>query len=148
MLSLIFLLWILPYGTGYEQQPKRVPPCETKQPLYSNKDNTPIFLNSQKLKKQAIHCEVPKMPPLASRASIEGQVQLAILVDLNGDVDCVTVIYGHPLLYGVAIDAAKEWKFKPLKQHGKALAFCGLLTFHLTTRSADHKPDRCLCAHW
>ena len=148
MLSLIFLLWILLYGTAHEQQTKVVPPCETKQPLYSDQDNNPIFLNSEKLKKQAVHCEAPKMPPLASRARIEGQVRLAILVDLNGDVDCVTVISGHPLLYGVAIDAAKAWKFKPLKVYGKALAFCGLLTFHVTTGRADHNPDRCLCAHW
>jgi outer membrane biosynthesis protein TonB len=148
MLSLILLLCFLPHGSAQEKQPKPFPPCETKQPLYTGQDNKPIVLTSRQLKQQAVHCEVPKMSSMLGQARFAGQVQLALLVDLKGDVECVRVISGHPLVNGVAIDAAKEWKFKPLNRKGKVLAFCGVLTFHITTGSADHAPDRCLCAHW
>jgi hypothetical protein len=39
------------------------PPCETKLPLYSDKENKPFWLDSIQLKKQSRYCEVPKFPP-------------------------------------------------------------------------------------
>jgi TonB family protein len=121
---------------------------DLKLPLYSDKDNKPIWLDSQKLKDRATHCEVPKMPGLGKNLRISGQVVLAILVDQSGNVECIKVLSGHPLLISSAVEAARAWKFKPIKERGKALAFCGILAFHLTTGSSDHAPDPCLCAHW
>ena len=88
------------------------------------------------------------MPALAQHLRISGQVVLAILVNPAGSLECIKVLSGHPLLSDSAVQAAKAWKFKPIQEQGKVLAFCGLLVFHITTGSSDHTPDPCLCAHW
>ena len=122
-------------------------PCKTKFPLYPDKDKKPIWLDSKQLKSRAIHCEAPK-PPLMSKISVEGTVKLSILVNPTGTVDCIKLVSGYPLITNSAIEAAKDWRFRPLTMNGKQLAFYGLLEFHITTRESDHEPDPCLCGHW
>ena len=122
-------------------------PCKTKYPLYSDKDNMPIWFNSKQLKGRSIHCETPKAP-LMSKINIEGTAKLSILVNPAGKVECITVVSGHALIIGSAVEAAKKWQFQPVRRDGKALAFYGLLEFHITTRESDHEPDPCLCGHW
>ena len=122
-------------------------PCKTKLPLYSDKDNKPIWLNSKQLKSRSIHCETPKSPSM-SKINIEGTAKLSILVNPAGRVDCIAVVSGHPLINDSAVEATKNWQFQPVTRNGKALAFYGLLEFHITTRESDHEPDPCLCAHW
>ena len=122
-------------------------PCKTKLPLYVDKDNKPIWLDSKQLKEIAIHCEVPQIPTLAQRMRIGGRIVLEVLVNPSGNMECIKVMSGYPLLEGAAIEAAKKWRFKPLMMHGKTLAFCGILEFHIATEKSDHSPDPCLCAH-
>jgi TonB family protein len=123
-------------------------PCKTQYPLNADKEGKPIWVNSEQLMKRSTHCEAPKFPPLAKHARIDSKVELAILIDPSGSVECINLISGHPMLNTSAFDAAKKWKFKPLKIHGKALGFCGVLVFHFTTSQSDYKADSCLCAHW
>jgi TonB family protein len=55
----------------------------------------------------------PDYPPEARKARIEGTVLLRILIDKEGNVTSVKLIGGHPLLADAAIDAVKQWKYKP-----------------------------------
>lgn len=79
---------------------------------------------------------------------VEGTVTLSILVDEKGEVSCIKAVTGHPLLSGLAIDAAKKWKFKPMRQDGKPVGFYGVLEFHFSTSNADAKRNSCLEARW
>jgi len=148
----VFLLMLMCLSSISRAQPADpVPteiPCETELPLYSDKDNKPLGLNSKQLKSRAIHCEVPKIPDTGKNLRINGQVVLSILVNTAGEVECIKVLSGHPLLRASAVQAAKNWTFKPMQVKGRNLAFYGNLVFHLTTGKSDHKPDPCLCAHW
>lgn len=55
----------------------------------------------------------PIYPPEAKRQRIDGAVLLQINIDKNGNVSEVEPISGHPLLIRAAIDAVKQWKYKP-----------------------------------
>ena len=58
---------------------------------------------------------------------LHGVISLRIVVDQDGKPTCITVISGHPLMIGVAIESVKEWKFRPLTIRGEKKGFCGLL---------------------
>jgi TonB family protein len=127
------------------KQPKV--PCKSQFPLYSDTDGKPIWLDSKQLKSRSIHCEAPKSPSM-SKISVEGTAKLSMLVNPAGTVDCIRVVAGHPFITDSAIEAAKNWQFRPVIRNGKQLAFYGLLEFHITTGKSDHEPDPCLCGHW
>ncbi len=44
---------------------------------------------------------------------IQGLVTLRILISRQGDVSQVTLVSGHPALAPLAIDAVKQWRYKP-----------------------------------
>jgi TonB family protein len=50
-------------------------------------------------------------PPLAKQARVQGPVILEATLSLEGTVQNLRVIAGHPLLIQAAIDAVKQWKF-------------------------------------
>jgi TonB family protein len=55
----------------------------------------------------------PKYPEKARQAHIQGQVVLQVVISENGTVDALTPVSGDPLLAHAAIDAVKQWRFKP-----------------------------------
>jgi len=88
------------------------------------------------------------MPAMARQARIEGQVLVDILIDQRGKVVCVQLTDGHPMLAGSAIDAAKDWTFRPLKQKRQTVYFYGHLRFHFSTRDDMKGENSCTVAHW
>lgn len=78
-----------------------------------------LWLNTSALLKRATHCKAPSMPAMAQQARIEGQVLVDILVDTKGKVSYARLTGGHPLLAASAIDAANDWKLRPVTHHGK-----------------------------
>ena len=63
----------------------------------------------------------PTYPALAQEAGIEGKVILNVYVDENGRVQNALVIKGVPNtgLDEAALDAIKQWEYKPALQRGK-----------------------------
>ncbi len=55
----------------------------------------------------------PSYPPEAERQRVEGAVVLRISIDKTGNVSMVEPVTGHPLLSPAAIEAVKQWKYKP-----------------------------------
>jgi len=60
------------------------------------------------------------------------RVENAVLVfkirtDENGNVACVRVISGHPIMLAAAIESLKNWKFQPKKINGRGVLFYGTL---------------------
>jgi protein TonB len=55
----------------------------------------------------------PIYPELAIAARIEGTVRLVLRVDETGRVQRVRLISGHPFLVQAAIDAARQWRYRP-----------------------------------
>lgn len=55
----------------------------------------------------------PVYPALARQARITGSVVLHAIIDKDGRVSELQVISGHPLLVQAALDAVRQWRYKP-----------------------------------
>ena len=69
-----------------------------------------------------LHKVEPVYPPLARQAHVQGTVALAALIDKKGNIERLEVISGHPMLVPAAMDAVKQWKYKPYTYQGKRVA--------------------------
>jgi protein TonB len=61
----------------------------------------------------------PVYPPLARQARIQGVVVLQALISKAGDIENLQLISGHPMLAPAAIEAVKQWKYKPYLLNGE-----------------------------
>ncbi len=55
----------------------------------------------------------PNYPPLAKQARIQGHVILAAVINKQGTVENLRLMSGHPMLAPAAIEAVKQWKYRP-----------------------------------
>ena len=74
----------------------------------------------------------PEYPDLARKARIQGTVCLKSEISKDGDVAEVHLISGHPALAQAAIDAVKQWKYKPYLLDGRAVEVETLVTVNFT----------------
>ena len=61
----------------------------------------------------------PSYPPLARQARIQGTVIAQITISKTGDVQSVQLFSGHPMLAPAALEAIKQWKFRPYELNGE-----------------------------
>src|SRR5271166_2149521 len=62
----------------------------------------------------------PVYPSLAQTAHIQGLVVLEVTIGESGSTK-IRLISGHPMLAPAAIEAVKQWKYKPFERDGKAI---------------------------
>jgi protein TonB len=60
----------------------------------------------------------PVYPRLASSARISGEVRLKAVISKDGRIEDLKLISGHPLLVQAAMDAVKQWTYKPTVLNG------------------------------
>jgi protein TonB len=60
----------------------------------------------------------PVYPPLARQARIQGNVVLHAIIDKDGKVSELQVVSGHPLLVQSALEAVKNWRYRPTQLNG------------------------------
>lgn len=63
----------------------------------------------------------PLYPPLAKQARIQGVVRLGAVIGKDGNIQNLSVISGHPLLVSAAVDAVKQWVYRPTQLNGDAV---------------------------
>src|SRR5579872_4555006 len=61
----------------------------------------------------------PTYPPLARQARIQGTVVLQAQISKDGSIQNLQLISGHPMLAPAAIEAVKQWKYKPYLLNGE-----------------------------
>jgi len=61
----------------------------------------------------------PNYPPLARQARIQGVVILQAQISKEGNIENLQLISGHPMLAPAAIEAVKQWKYKPYLLNGE-----------------------------
>jgi len=61
----------------------------------------------------------PNYPPLARQARIQGTVLLQAQISKEGNIENLQLISGHPMLAPAAIEAVKQWKYKPYLLNGE-----------------------------
>ena len=55
----------------------------------------------------------PNYPPEAEKQHVDGAVLLHIDIDRSGNVSKVGPVSGHPLLIPAAMEAVKQWRYRP-----------------------------------
>src|SRR5207244_5145542 len=68
---------------------------------------------------QVLNAPKPVYPPLAKQARIQGAVRLNVIIGKDGTVQDVAVESGHPLLVPAAIDAVRQWAYRPTALNGQ-----------------------------
>jgi protein TonB len=61
----------------------------------------------------------PSYPPLARQARISGTVVLRAVISKDGSIENLSLVSGHPMLAPAAIEAVKQWKYKPYLLNGE-----------------------------
>ena len=82
---------------------------------------------------RAIRLAKPAYPAIARAAHAEGEVEVQVLINLEGEVIAATSISGHPLLQAAAVTAARESLFAPTKLEGKPVHVFGILKYNFVT---------------
>jgi TonB family protein len=68
---------------------------------------------------QLIKSVPPVYPAVAKAQHISGSVQVDALIDSSGNVAELKIISGPSLLHRAAVDAVKQWKYKPAMLDGQ-----------------------------
>jgi protein TonB len=63
----------------------------------------------------------PSYPQTASVAGIRGMVVLHAIIAKDGTVQNLEVVTGHPLLAKAALDAVRQWRYRPYLLNGDAV---------------------------
>jgi TonB family protein len=145
-LPLIGALWL--FGSAQANAPSATSACALEGPVLMDKQGRPIWLSSDALVKRATRCVAPQLPALGHGLRIHGYVFVDIVIDEKGQVRCIQLVSGHPLLSDAAMQAAKDWTFRPEQQRGKPISFSGHLRFHFSTATPAKKRCPCTEAHW
>ena len=66
-----------------------------------------------------VHQVRPQYPPLARAARVQGAVVLQAVIGKDGSIQGLKLVSGHPMLAPAAIDAVKQWKYKPYFLNGE-----------------------------
>jgi protein TonB len=74
----------------------------------------------------------PKYPPEAGRARIEGTVLLLAVIGKDGTVEDVRVEKGLPVLAQAAIEAVKQWRYRPYLLNGEPVEVDSQITINFT----------------
>ena len=61
----------------------------------------------------------PIYPPIARTNRIAGQVVLHALISKSGNIENLQVVSGHPMLTQSALEAVRQWKYKPYLLNGE-----------------------------
>ena len=78
---------------------------------------------------------VPTYPPLARETRVHGEVVLDVEISKEGTIEGLRTLTGHPMLIPAAIDAVKQWRYKPYLLNGEPVPVQTQVTvnFSLTT---------------
>jgi len=61
-------------------------------------------------------------PDIARQAGVEGTVVVQALVGTDGNVRDTRIVRSIPMLNGAALEAVRQWRFKPAATGGKPVA--------------------------
>ena len=82
------------------------------------------------------HKVEPQYPALARQAHIQGTVVLHALIGKDGSVKGLQVVSGHPLLTASALNAVKQWRYKPYMLNGEPVELDTTITVNFTLAGA------------
>ena len=74
----------------------------------------------------------PTYPPAAREAGIQGAVVLNVVIRSDGNIGDVSLVSGHPLLVEAAVEAVKQWAYRPYYRDGQPMEVETLVVVEFT----------------
>jgi hypothetical protein len=130
--SLLSVLAISAFCLAQEQQQKW--PCKDDPDLLRDENGKPALIRQNELKKRLVWY-VSAQYPRACRC--QGAVQVLILINTKGRIECLQFLSGHPLLKGPLSEALSKWRFDPYVIEGKVFSVTGILTYSFSLDGND-----------
>ena len=93
------------------------------------------------LRHEALKRVEPAYPPIARAAGAQGLVTVQIVIDEQGNVVSARATSGHPLLRQAAVDAARQWVFKPTIINGQPAKVTGTLSFSFVLSERENESE-------
>lgn len=78
------------------------------------------------------HNVLPLYPPPARQAGIEGVVVLHAFISREGTIESLQVVSGHPFLARAALDAVRQWRYRPYVLNGQPVEVETQITVNFT----------------
>jgi protein TonB len=91
------------------------PPAEIKEP----EEKRVVRVSEPMQQAQLIARIVPRYPPLAVQTRKEGTVLLHAIISIDGRITALEVVSGSPLFVQDAIDAVRQWRYRPTYLNGE-----------------------------
>jgi protein TonB len=112
-------------------------PTPTPTPTPANEEPKPLdhclIVSGEAQQELLLHEVLPKYPKKALKKHIQGDVVLKVSIDKSGNVTEVKAMKGEPILANAAVNAVKQWKYKPHLLNGEPveLATTVVIQFHM-----------------
>lgn len=86
----------------------------------------------------------PEYPAIAKAARVQGKVTLKATISESGAATDAKLVDGAPMLVSTAINAVKQWQYKPFIVDGKTTAVATVIEvpFSLGISEADYKKEQ------
>lgn len=79
----------------------------------------PLKLSESVVQAQLLSKIEPRYPPLAIETRTQGTVRLRAIISRDGRITALEVISGHPLLVQAALEAVRQWRYRPTLLNGE-----------------------------
>jgi len=93
----------------------------------NQKTKPPLVLSHLSEAQLLIRIE-PVYPRIAIITQTEGEVRLHAIIAKDGSIQSLSVTSGVPILARAAIDAVRQWRYKPYYLNGEAVEVETLIT--------------------
>jgi len=72
-----------------------------------------VRVSSEVMERNLLRRVEPVYPTMARVAKIQGEVRLQATISKTGAIENLRAVSGHPILIPAAMDAVRQWKYKP-----------------------------------
>src|SRR5216684_5777166 len=108
--------------------PPPPPPKEAPKPVTPQR----IRVGGNVQAAMAIRAPKPSYPPLAKQARIQGVVRLNAVIGKDGTIQDLKAASGHPLLVPAALEAVRQWLYKPTLLNGEPVEVVTVIDVNFT----------------
>ena len=85
----------------------------------ANKAPKQLTVSSEEMSHNLLNKVIPVYPPAAKKAGIQGKVVLDAVIGTDGTVESLRVLSGPQELQQSALDAVRQWTYKPYLVNGE-----------------------------
>jgi periplasmic protein TonB len=96
-------------------------PIEIARPSPSLEPSRAVVRDSRVMEAMLVHRVQPEYPRLAKNIGLSGTVILRARIGTDGEVRDLQLVSGNALLAHSALEAVREWRYRPTMLHGQAV---------------------------